>query len=161
MTTPTPPNETNDLNALANEANAAHPEARVILHLVDFDPPRDDAPTASALLAEHVVDWNLATQLPNLQPAAQVTVGVILQSLLHDGLTQNQKCVPLELANQLAAAFIAHFDDTAACYTNAHFGRDDYSDFFLASWDPLFQSPMDAGVLLITHQRAGLLWIAI
>lgn len=156
-----PPNPPTDLQALATQADAAHPEARVILHLADLDLPLKPDIDPAALLAPHIADWNLTPSLPKLQPTAQITVPVILQSLLHQGLTQNQTCVPLDLADPLITAFTDLFDPSAECFTNARFSSDEYSDFFLSSWNPLFDSPMDAGILIATQNKLGLLWIAI
>ncbi|PPU68754.1 hypothetical protein [Xanthomonas pisi] len=79
----------------------------------------------------------------------------VLESVLHRYMTYNVEVMPLKLALELSAQFMAEFSDRSTkFFTNGDWGRKRGDN----AWFPATSSTFDAGVIAVSDQKMGCVW---
>ncbi|HKP55385.1 MAG TPA: hypothetical protein VJV78_01620 [Polyangiales bacterium] len=116
--------------------------------------PRDGR-ALEELLAEFELSPNVSALNPvDLQLAERIAALVLAQDLAY-GI----QLMPLTDAARLAAAFVELFAGSKAdCFTNASFNEEG-GRLSLSEWTPLTDATFDTGILVLSTERAGCLWV--
>jgi hypothetical protein len=93
--------------------------------------------------------WVTATR----DEALNIVTDCLARDLAHD-----QEVMPPDQARQLAAAFLANFDDNAQFLTNSRrFLADSHPDGSYG-WEPISHATFDTGVLVEANGVIGIVW---
>lgn len=84
----------------------------------------------------------------------------VLESVLHKDMAYDLEIMPLQLAEELSAQFIAEFSEiNARFFTNGFWGRlPRYSSGVGPGWNPVTSATFDAGVIVVADQKVGCVW---
>lgn len=80
----------------------------------------------------------------------------ILTAVLNKDLAYSQESMKLADAQKLADKFISFFQNNCQFFTNAEF-TSNYSR--LLEWNPITEATFDSGVVIVSNERIGLLWL--
>ncbi|HZZ81118.1 MAG TPA: hypothetical protein VFE62_21630 [Gemmataceae bacterium] len=81
----------------------------------------------------------------------------LLERILHQDLAYDSEVMPIDEASDLAGRFMAYFETVDTLYyTNGTFHELQRNG---TSWNPVTEATFDTGVLAISAERAGCLWV--
>jgi hypothetical protein len=84
------------------------------------------------------------------------TAQQILNFILNQNLAYAEQSMTITDAETIADKFLNFFNDNCQFFTNALF-NDNYSR--LAEWDSITESTFDTGVVIVSNEKIGILWV--
>jgi hypothetical protein len=110
-------------------------------------------------VGELLAAFGLSPKVSALNPVDLELAQRIAVLVLSQDLAYGTQLIPPAEAARLAAAFMALFAGTKVdCFTNASLSEDD-GRLTVKAWTPLTDATFDAGIIVLSTERAGCLWV--
>jgi len=115
------------------------------------------APTAS--ISDVAVAFGLSDSADCYREIDALEAARVLEYVLHRDLAYNVEIMPLGLAIELTAEFIAQFSGLSArFFTNGDWGRPLLTQGIGHRWSPVTTATFDAGVVVVSTEKIGCVW---
>ncbi len=85
-------------------------------------------------------------------------LNIVTECLAHD-MAYDRDVMPEAQARELAAAFLANFDDNAQFLTNSRRFLADFTPDAGYGWEPISHATFDSGILVEANGVIGIVWV--
>ena len=151
--------DTENISAIANfrEEIISKRSGEVLLEIKRLIPSDNiDAQNKTDIVNSFVMQLGYADIGDRWKQINRESAQKILNFILTKNLAYSEASMTITDAEKIVDRFMSVFQDNCQFFTNAIFSNN-YSS--LAEWDSITESTFDTGVVIVSNQRIGILWV--